>query len=86
MFVDKNRGMAVLMGEKDNKKAIDKRRKNLIKEKQKYGKSAGDLEDEVDLNWDHYYTKVKFHNDKFEKVIFSPRPTITRISGITRPG
>ena len=55
MFVDTNRGMAVVMGEKDNKKAIDKRKKNLIKEKIKYGK---EVEEEVDLGWDHYYEKV----------------------------
>ena len=61
MFVDKSRGMAVLMGEKDNKKALDKRKKNLIKEKMKYGKSSRDDEiDEVDLNWEHYYNKVEF--------------------------
>ena len=53
--------MAVLMGEKDNKKALDKRKKNLIKEKMKYGKSSRDDEiDEVDLNWEHYYNKVEF--------------------------
>ena len=56
MFVDTNRGMAVLMGEKDNKKAIDKRKKNLIKEKLKYGK---DVVEEVELSWDHYYAKVE---------------------------
>ena len=59
MFVDKNRGIAVVMGEKDNKKAIDMMKKNLIKEKMKYGKGAGDdYENEAELNWEHYYTKV----------------------------
>ena len=57
MFVDTNRGMAVVMGEKDNKKAIDKRKKSLIKEKLKYGKA---VEQEVELGWDHYYEKVIF--------------------------
>ena len=56
MFVDKSRGISVVMGEKDNKQAMDKRRKNLIKEKLKYGKSG--IEEEVELKWDHYYTKV----------------------------
>ena len=77
MFVDTNRGMAVLTGEKDNKKAIDKRKKNLIKEKLKYGK---DVVEEVELSWDHYYAKVKSPN-KAEKdnlnVCFS-RPPITK--------
>ena len=40
MFVDKSRGISVVMGEKDNKQAMEKRRKNLIKEKLKYGKSG----------------------------------------------
>ena len=56
MFVDTNRGMAVTMGEKDNKKAIDKRKKNLIKEQLKYGKGVAE---EVELSWDHYYAKVE---------------------------
>ena len=55
MFVDKNRGMAVLMGERDNKKDIDKRKRSLIKEKMKYGK---DVVEEVELNWGHYFAKV----------------------------
>ena len=55
--MDTNRGMAVVMGEKDNKKAIDKRKKSLIKEKLKYGKA---VEQEVELGWDHYYEKVIF--------------------------
>ena len=57
LFVDKSRGMAVVMGEKDNKKEFDKRKKNLIKEKMKFGKGVG-MEEEVELNWDHYYKKV----------------------------
>ena len=57
MFIDKNRGVSVVMGEKDNKTVIDKRKKNLIKEKLKFGKSC--FEEEVELNWDHYYTKVR---------------------------
>ena len=44
------------MGEVDNKKAMDKRKKALIKESLKYGKNV--LQDEVELNWEHYYTKV----------------------------
>ena len=56
MFVDKNRGISVVMGEKDNKQAMEKRRKNLIKERLKYGKAG--IEEEVELKWDHYYTKV----------------------------
>ena len=56
MFVDKNRGISVVMGEVDNKKAMDKRKKALIKESLKYGKNV--LQDEVELNWEHYYTKV----------------------------
>ena len=59
MFVDTNRGMAVVMGEKDNKMAINKRKKNLMKEKLKYGTCGGnEFEEEVALSWDHYYTKV----------------------------
>ena len=65
MFVDKSRGISVVMGEKDNKQAMDKRRKNLIKEKLKYGKAG--IEEEVELKWDHYYTKV----DIFKKLCFS---------------
>ena len=57
LFVDKSRGMAVVMGEKDNKKEFDKRKKNLIKEKMKFGKGVG-MEEEVELNWEHYYKKV----------------------------
>ena len=45
-----------MTGEKDNKKAIDKRKKKLIKEKLKYGK---DVVEEVELSWEHYYAKVK---------------------------
>ena len=57
--MDKNRGIAVVMGEKDNKKAIDMMKKDLINEKMKYGKGAGeDYEGEAELNWEHYYTKV----------------------------
>ena len=54
------------MGEKDNKKAIDKRKKNLIKEKLKYGK---DVVEEVELSWDHYYAKVKSPIKLGEKTI-----------------
>ena len=56
MVVDKNRGISVVMGEKDNKQAMDKRRKNLIKERLKYGKAG--IEEEV--KWEHYYTEVEF--------------------------
>ena len=60
MFVDKSRGMAVVMGEKDNKQAIKKREKDLIKEKMKYGKGVGEnKEEEIELNWEHYYNKVQ---------------------------
>ena len=59
------------MGEKDNKKAIDKRKKNLIKEKLKYGK---DVVEEVELSWDHYYAKVKSQiklgNESYEGLLF----------------
>ena len=58
MFVDKSRGISVVMGEIDNKKAMDKRKKALIKEGLKYGTNCN--EEEVDLNWEHYYLKVKF--------------------------
>jgi hypothetical protein len=60
MFVDKNRGMAVVMGEKDNKKAMEQRKKNIAKEKMKYGRGAGmgAEEDEITLSWESYYNKV----------------------------
>jgi hypothetical protein len=59
MFVDKSRGIAVVMGEKDNKKAIDTMKKNLIKEKMKYGKGTeDDYEQKSELQWEHYYAKV----------------------------
>ena len=61
MFVDKSRGISVVMGEKDNKTAMEKRKKNLIKEKLKFGKTCN-MEEEVELNWDHYFTKVRFAN------------------------
>ena len=53
MFVDKNRAVAVVMGEKDNKTAIDKRKKTLVKEKMKYG-----VDEEVELSWSYYYSQV----------------------------
>ena len=60
MFVDKNRGMAVVMGETDNKKALDQRKKKIAKEKMKYGQGAGTgkEEEEVTLSWESYYTNV----------------------------
>ena len=58
MFVDTNRGMAVVMGETDNKKALDQRKKKLLKEKRKYGLGANVGDEEVVLPWDSYYSKV----------------------------
>ena len=88
MFVDKNRGISVVMGEKDNKMAMDKRKKNLIKEKLKYGKNC--FEEEVELKWEHYYTKVEFQKYKVGKVchvfIFLSRPNIIRPIEISGQG
>ena len=62
MFVDKNRGMAVVMGETDNKKALDVRKRNIAKEKTKYGKAAAEDPEyeELTLSWEAYYNKVNF--------------------------
>ena len=62
MFVDTNRGMAVVMGETDNKKALDQRKKKIAKEKMKYGQGAGagNEEEEITLSWESYYNKVCF--------------------------
>ena len=43
------------MGETDNKKALDQRKKQLLKEKRKYGLGE---EEESQLSWDSYYLKV----------------------------
>ena len=43
------------MGETDNKKALDQRKKQLAKEKRKYG--LGD-EEESHMSWEIYYSKV----------------------------
>ena len=43
------------MGETDNKKALDQRKKQLLKEKRKYGLAE---EEETQLSWESYYSKV----------------------------
>ena len=59
MFVDKNRSVAVVMGEKDNKKAIDTMKKQKIMEKMKGGPGAEvNYEEMVELKWEQYYEKV----------------------------
>ena len=59
MFVDKNRSVAVVMGEKDNKKAIDTMKKEKIMEKMKGGPGTGVNYEEVsELKWETYYEKV----------------------------
>ena len=55
LFVDKNRAVGVTMGETDNKKALDQRKKQLLKEKRKYGLAE---EDESQISWEIYYNKV----------------------------
>ena len=64
MFVDTNRGMAVVMGETDNKKALDQRKKKIAKEKMKYGQVAGSgiEEDELTLSWESYYSNVNIND------------------------
>jgi len=55
LFVDKSRAVGVTMGETDNKKALDQRKKQLLKEKRKYGLAE---EEETQLSWESYYSKV----------------------------
>ena len=60
MFVDKNRSVAVVMGEQDNKKAINTMKKHMVMEKRKSeGNGEAEYEDSVELQWEHYYEKVK---------------------------
>ena len=59
MFVDKSRSIAVVMGEKDNKKAIDTMKKALIKKKMKYGAAGDEYEEAAQLKWEEYYAKVQ---------------------------
>ena len=53
--MDKSRAVGVTMGETDNKKALDQRKKQLLKEMRKYGLAE---EEETQLSWDSYYSKV----------------------------
>lgn len=55
LFVDKNRAVNVTMGETDNKKALDQRKKQLLKEKRKYGLEE---DEEHKLPWEIYYNNV----------------------------
>ena len=57
LFIDKNRAMGVNMGETDNKKALEARKKQLKKEKLKYG-LAGIDEEENKLPWEIFYSNV----------------------------
>ena len=57
MFVDTSRAVNVTMGETDNKKALDQRKKQLMKEKRKYGLADPD-EEANKLSWEMFYDKV----------------------------
>ena len=67
MFVDTSRAINVTMGETDNKKALDQRRKQLLKEKKKYGLADPD-DEEQKLSWDLFYTKAYYYakNGKYD--------------------
>ena len=58
MFVDTSRAVNVTMGETDNKKALDQRKKQLMKEKRKYGLADPD-EEANKLSWEMFYDKVR---------------------------
>ena len=58
MFVDTSRAVNVAMGETDNKKALDQRKKQLMKEKRKYGLADPD-EEANKLSWEMFYDKVR---------------------------
>ena len=64
MFVDTSRAVNVTMGETDNKKALDQRKKQLLKEKRKYGLADPD-EEANKLSWEMFYDKVYKSNESF---------------------
>ena len=55
--MDANRAAATVMGEKDNKKALDRRRKEIVNEEKRNNRS-GDMNDQPVLDWETYYNKV----------------------------
>ena len=63
MFVDTSRAINVNLGETDNKKALDARKKQLLKEKKKYGLADPDDEDNK-LSWDLFYTAAYYYAKK----------------------
>ena len=65
MFVDTSRAVNVTMGETDNKKALDQRKKQLLKEKRKYGLADPD-EEANKLSWEMFYDKVKKFNESLQ--------------------
>ena len=56
--MDTSRAVNVTMGETDNKKALDQRKKQLMKEKRKYGLADPD-EEANKLSWEMFYDKVR---------------------------
>ena len=58
IFVDANRAAATTFGQKDNKKALNKRKKEMAAEHMKNYKK-GDRDDAPVLDWETYYTKVQ---------------------------
>ena len=61
MFVDTSRAINVNLGETDNKKALDARKKQLLKEKKKYG--LGD-DEEIKLSWNLFHEAANYYAKK----------------------
>ena len=58
VFVDANRAAAInLIGQKDNKSALDKRKKEMVNEQKNY--KNGNRNDDPVLEWEAYYNKVQ---------------------------
>ena len=57
LFIDSNRAISTTKGEKDNKRALELRKKELAKEESKYGIT---IDEEIDCKWTVYFSKVYF--------------------------
>eukprot|EP00088_Acartia_fossae_P004922 TRINITY_DN12148_c0_g1_i2.p1 TRINITY_DN12148_c0_g1~~TRINITY_DN12148_c0_g1_i2.p1 ORF type:complete len:408 (-),score=114.41 TRINITY_DN12148_c0_g1_i2:72-1295(-) len=57
MFVDKSRAVAVVLGEKDNKDVLEKRKRSEKRERMKINREIED--DDVELSWRVYYRKAE---------------------------